>query len=357
MTEFINRPHSNHVFLTSVALSAAELSSPNPVLIPLETNVMFERFIYRITPKMSHGDVKPKDPKYGGLYNLIQSASIRKNSNNEDVSFKMRAIDLYNDCFARTGREKNDFDYFNPPAEFTQNVQHCFSGRGHSVNNLAADDNLFGLDLRHTSAGVNTFNKVEIMMETGTLENVYHDVGDSVLDELTIEVFGVQMFHTQDSKTVYRLSGTSRYGEINSSHDDRRITDTSLTQVFNIEPVGTAQDNANLSDIIVTQLDDKGQPIAFNDENKKVIIKVGQFDYFSAPIWAIREDQNGQRIQPVPDNVLIIRPVMVGGLFAGLSNNELGVGAALCIDANGADGEEDSVPSLFLQKSYTRKLG
>jgi len=325
----------------------------NELIQAIETNNIYERFTLRTKVKFAHGENKARNPKFGGIYNLIKSAKIRYN--NDADHFKVSATDLYVDTFTRSGRENNDVNYQNLPNELTHNIEYCFSGRQSILNGVTVPNAAFGLDLRHSQErGNQTFNSLNLHLEVGTIHDVFNDVNDTAIESITFEIWGEQLIHTQQSAEFYGVA-TTLYAETINKHDMKeKIADVTQPCEFTLEPVGERNQNVNLSDFTIVQLDQNSVAVPFDDDNAKLVIMVGEHEYCSTPIWRLRKSQNAARLQPMPPNVLHVTLRLSGTEFGGLGTRELFGNARIFVKANEVQGQVGET-QLRLLKTYTFK--
>ena len=319
----------------------------------LVTPKIFSHFVLRLKTEFNHGGDKASGQKFGGIYNLIKNASILLDSG--EAHHKRSAADFYVDSFIREGMERNDLDYNNVPNEFTQNINYNFDGRGTVLGGAIIPDGAFALDLRHTSAGVNTFNSVELVLDIGTVHDVFQEVNDTSLSGLTIEVWGERIYHTDASRQRLGVKNTS-YAETVTLHDIRKIDDVTLVNQFLLRPVNDPASAVGLSDVVIMQLDEGGNPIPFTDENAIISVLLGQEGaaYCQAPLWYWRDAQNRFRRQPLPPNMLHITTFQRATALGGISAEMLFNGVVLEVMANNIP-NQDGATKLIVQKNYAYK--
>lgn len=350
MSRFINKPHACTYLLASLVFASG--GAQQTIRETLADNVVYEKFILKVKPTFEHGEQKAKNPKFGGIYNLIKDVSICINTT--EKHYQHSGMELYVDNFVKEGRERNGADYFDLPDSLVQNIDYNFNGRNSILGGVAVPNGAYALDLRHTSAGNQTFNSVELVVTSGQISDVFEQINDTALKDLTIEVYGVELFHNNQSRQRLAID-RQRYAELKPRKDARKIQDTAVINTFTLEPLGAASDGVNLSDIVIVQLDEAGMPVAFDNENEIVSVMIGEQEFYQNPIWNIRKDQNEARIEPVPPNVLIIPLVQFASGFGGLTPAELFAGATLELKANKNDGQTGET-CLHVLKSYTHKL-
>ena len=347
MSQFLNKAHLATVLLGTLAIDAG--AGSQVATLDLQTPRMFDRFILRTTFDFEHGETAAQGQKFGGIYNIIQNARIEVNG--ADKRFMKTGRDLYVDGFKRDGREENNLNYSDLPERHIQNIEYCFSGAKSILGGIQVLDGVFALDLRHSEAGVNTFNSVQLILEIGTIHDVFDSVNSTAMTGLNIEVYGVELFHDEQSSKRLALDG-KRYAEIVTKSENRKIADTALESVFNLALVGRTNQGVYLSDLTIYQVDADGRPIPFDDENAIVEVMIGDQDFCKMPIWQIRKMQSKARLQPVPPNILFVPLVQPQSGFGGLSPADLATGATLRIKANG----ENNETYLDLRKTYTYKV-
>ncbi len=360
MSRLVSAIHKAPVLLAS--LTGLALLAGSIQKIDINQGGAYERFSYRLKTKVSAGETAPANPKFGGIYNLIKSSKIVRN-NDTAARALMPAKFLYADTFNRSGRELNTFPYHDPTAnggEHVQTIHHAFGGRNTALRGRIEANAAFALDLRYTNAGSGTFSSVELHLELGSLADVYEQVGDLSLDVFEIEVWGVEIINTPQSELALGLISQTgqrvRYAEMINQYDyETNIVDVTKTVDFNLPSVGVPNDNIWLSDVTVLQLDEAGLPVAFDDDNARVVITVNGLEYSSTPIWQIKEQQNAVRLEEVPPNQLNINFNAAGGIFGGLGPNQLFNNAKISIIPNVVEGQTGKT-CLEVQKCYSAKV-
>lgn len=349
MSKFIQKAHLNAVLLGTITVANA--GAAQLVKFDLPTNVMYDKITLRTKFGFKHGDDKAMNPKFGGIYNIFKDVCV--NINNTEPHWEKTGVNLYTDNFRRSGRENNDLNYSNLPDEHIQNFDYCFQGSQSVLGGIAVPDGAFALDLRHTAAGNQTYNSVRLEMNLNPLSEIFNDVNDTAIETMTIEVWAAQLWH--DAQSLQILSVTSkRYAEIITEEERKKVTDTELPCVFNIEMQGRIDQGVYLSDLEIVQVDEGGNPIAFDDENAVVSVKIGGETYCTSPIWALRKEQNDRRIEDVPPNMLFVPLIQRVTGLGGVSPTDLSQGVTLTVKANGMAGQTGAVQMNVL-KSFTYK--
>lgn len=350
MSKFINKAHA------AMSLIGALAIQPNigaqEVKMNLPTNVSYDRFVMRAKLNFAHGDEKAEDPLFGGVYNIIKDVCIL--INNTEPHYKKTGVNLYTDGFKRQGREHNKIDYSDLPDAFTQNIEYNFSGSETILGGVQVPDGVFGMDLRHTSQGNQTYNSVELVVNLGDIHAMFKTVNDTALESVTIEVYGLELFHDAASLKALAIDG-KRYAELVLKEERRKVLDTAIADVFTLQAQGAQSNGIYLSDIEVVQLDEGGAPVPFTDENAVVKVKIAEFDFASYPVWMLRKLQNEKRVESVPPNMLIVPLVQGVTGLGGLSPAQMATGATLEIMGNEIDGQEGAT-MLNVLKTYSYKI-
>lgn len=353
MSRLINAVHKSAVLITVLTGLAAVTGSTQNVNLNL--NGAYERLEYRVKTEVSVGEVAPSKPKFGGIYNLIKSSKIVLNNDTAPRSL-MPAKFLYADTFGRSGRENNAFPYQSPTdndGRFTQTVSHVFAGSNTPLKGRIEHNSVFGLDLRHGNAGAATFSSVQLEIQLGELSDVYEVVGDLSLDTLEIEVWATQIFNTVETAQILGVSD-KRYAEVLNQYDEKKVSDITQGVTVDLPPVGVPNDRIYLADVTILQLDENGAPVAFDDEDARVLVQINGLEYSSTPIWKLREEQNSRRLEAVPPNMLSVDFNAAGGIFGGLGPDQLFDNATITVVANNVAGQTGET-CLYVKRCYSAK--
>jgi len=350
MSIYLNKPHSNAVLIATSVIALDNLAQSTKIDIP--TDAIYERIILRLNGSFEHGATKAAQPKFGGIYNLLKSAAIVRNGS--DRLWPVTGVKLYEDNFIRSGVEGNNLNYSDLPDKFTQNVAYPFSGRSSILGGVTVPDAAFALDLRHTAAGNQTYNSLRLHIEFGTLSDCFNQIADTALTNLTVEVWAIEQFHDAQTRKALEIEKT-RHAEIIPIYEVKTVTDFTARTEFNLDALGDKPNGSYLSDIVVTQLDEQGNPVFFDDENALVCVTINGFDCSTYPVWLIREMQNKSRVGDLPPNMLLIPIKQVGTGMGGLSYSDLSANTKLEVQANSVEGQTGET-QLHVEKNYTLKF-
>jgi len=338
MSRFLNIHHSCLVMLPAIVVST-ELPNQT-VTIDVPTNAVYNNMQLRMKIKTKGEGLE--NIKFGGFANIIKTACIRIDG--DKTRYHVSGLDIYNDAFLRNGREAEGPQDLGDDG-ICHTLDYNFTGRGFGL------DQAYALDLRHDKdRGNQTYNTVRLELEIGNLADVFSSVGQASIDSFVIEVWAEQLFSTAESRA--RLSaGASYFAEVIRTSESRKISEVGARQFFTVEQVGTA----SLADMTITQLDEAGQPVPFNDEKMLISVTIEGEELCTAPLWFYRRRENNLRVDALPPNMAHISTLKLRGHFGGISSSYLRSDAVqLSVTANDADGQTGNT-CLIVCKSYARK--